>query len=599
MAVDAGLLADLAIGAMNAPHQKALRPTLFGPVITKQSQERLYHPLVGVVQTSLANLSPTDRQNVLSTRLAWVAARKENAESALGAIDGVATSIPSSLAQTHVNKPPSQGGPPYARFVWPLTTEVRVKDLWFRLLAGDPNGTPDATGDVVNTDRAFAALTDASVISDASQTAAATASLLLQLRCLADVYARWEMGARVAALVVDDQLSNPALTPAQMLARVLALARIEGDLSIPPEDDTLQGIDPGAASNIALPPGRAHFTYIVYPSAYMHCVTYLAVAKDYPKIPFPSGIFVPGFLTGWTLSDSATFKKIADYSFTIVLGGLDILWSVDLQTGAEQLAPGSPPFVSNAQFDWPALNRGLAGGLDNPRGAAQTDYETRMGLLTPYTAVAGPPAVVRMTACAASNYQGDYSGAGANYAALVVSEGVRYMNRLAYGPTRFGPGDTIATGLPEILVYLWYHTTTLERGANLAKLRGWKVGSLGAGLLSSAASSALRSSHVTPYSTALKAKLQGSTAWTPDLGDILDKIRNANKTDSPKLAMDKWPSIAPLLGDKCVVPALADYIRYEGDAVWKGWRRIRSNCIGYAQLYDYYVYQLTGSWPTP
>lgn len=595
MAVDTGLLANLAIGAMNAPHHKALDPTAFGPVITKQSQERLYHPLVSVVQTSLANLSAADRQNVLSTRLAWVAARKAKAESALGAI-GVDASVPSSLAQLPVIGLDAEGDP---QRQWPLKSDFRVYKLWLRLLAGDTTAV-DGTGDVVSTDRALAALTDASVISNASQTPAATASLLLQLRCLADVYARWEMGARVTTLLVGDQLSEPALTSAQMLARVLALARIEGDLSIPPEDDTLQGTDPGAASKIALPPGRAHFKYFLGPSAYMHCVTYLAVARDFTKkIWSPSGLFVPGFPAGWTLSLPGTFETVADYSFTIVLGGLDILWLVDLQTGAEQLAPGSPGFVSTGQFDWPALNRGLSGGLADPEGAAMDDYVTRVGLLTPTTVVTGPPAVLRMTACASSAYTGDYSGAGAHYAAMVVSEGVRYMNRLAYGPTRFGAGDTIGTGLPEILVYLWYHTTTLEPDAELPKKQpDWVIGSLGAGLLSSAAGSALRSWQVTDKSAALKAALQGSAAWTPDLAPILCKIWHANKTDSPRLAKDNWPSIAPLLGHKNVVQALADYIRHERNDVWTGWPDIRANCIGYVQLYDYYVYQLTGSWPT-
>jgi len=241
------------------------------------------------------------------------------------------------------------------------------------------------------------------------------------------------MAARVTAMLMADQLSTAALTKPQLLARVLSLARIEGDLSIPPEDDTLQGTDSGAVSGIKLPPGRAHFKYLLYPSAYMHCVTYLAVAQDRTDLPLPSWM-IPGFLTGWTLQLSATFKKVADYSFTAVLGGLDILWVKGRQTAAEGLAPGSGTFVSVKQFDWPALNRGLGVTVADPYGAAEQDYNDRTALLTAFTAAAGPPPVWRMTACGKSDYTGDYSGAGPHYAALVISEGVRYMNRLASGP---------------------------------------------------------------------------------------------------------------------------------------------------------------------
>ena len=509
---------------------------------------------------------------MLSARLAWVSRRKVKAEAALTAI-GVDPSLPSKIAKTSVTKPPA-GDP---RFQWPLSGDAHFGCLWFRLLAGDKTGAPAKTGEFVNTDQAFAALTDASVISAASQTAAASARLLLQLRCLADVYARWEMAARVTDLLVGDQLSQPLLTKEELLARVLAYARAEGDLSIPPEDDTLQGTDPGAASGIALPPGRSRFGFALTFSAYMYCVTFVAVARDRPDVPFPAW-FVPGFLTGWDLSDPATFAKAADFSFTAVLGGLDILWVTGFQTAAEELAPGSGPFVPTGQFDWPALNRGLAGGLADPKGAAQADYNTRMKLLTATTVVTGPPDVWRTSACASSAYTGDYSGAGAHYAALVVSEGIRYMNRLTYGPTRFGAGADIETRLPEILVYLWYHK-----------------GDQGAGVLSSAGGSALRPKHTTAYSTALATALRNCDAYTPSLETTLGDVwRSATTEGSTQIAKDNWGDIAPLLGDKTVVEPLADYIRNEGETVWKGWAKHRPNCIGYAQLYDYLVYQLTG-----
>lgn len=580
MGLDAALLAGLALGAANAPRWTEIAHTDFGPQLTRQSQEGLYHPLVRVVQTSLVQLATAaDRESVLSARLDWVKVRKAKAESALTAI-GVDISLPSGIARTRVTAPGGSGDP---RFQWPLSGHISFTRLWYRLLAGNRDDAPTAVGEVINTDQAFAALTHASVIGDASQTAEASASLLLQLRCLADIYARWEMAARVTDLLAADQLAQPPLTKEQLLARVLAFARTEGDLAIPPEDDTLQGTDSGAVSGIALPPGRSRFSFNLGPSAYMYCVTYLAVARNRTDYPFPAGVFLPGSLTDWDLSDPDTLAQVADYSFTLVLGGLDILWFTAYQTAAEQLAPGSALFSPTDQFDSQALNRGLAGGLTSAEAktAAEADYLTRTGLLNARMVVTGPPPVSRTSACASSDYTGDYSGAAAHYAALVVSEGIRYMNRLTYGPTRFGTGADIETRLPEILVYLWYH-----------------AGDRGAGVLSSAGGSALRPRRTTAYSTALATAMRNCDAYTPSLETTLGDVWNAPTTEgSTQIAKDNWGDLAPLLGDKTVVKPLADYIRNEGETVWKSWAKHRPNCIGYAQLYDYLVYQLTGSWP--
>jgi hypothetical protein len=576
MAVNAAVLAGLALGAVDKPPWDAIANTMLGPQLTAQSQEGQYHPLAGVVQKALAGLPPASWASVLSARLAWVTTRKTTAETALSVV-GVDASLPASLAKTMVTKPVAGGDP---TFQWPLTMDIIFSRLWFRLLAGN-HDAPTAKGEVINTDQAFAALTDASVVSNASGTAQASARLLLQMRCLADVYARWEMAAQVTSMLYADQLADPQLTKQELLARVLAYARIEGDLSIPPEDDTLQGTDPGAASGVALPPGRTRLDFTLNPSAYLYCVTYLVRQMDFG--PSPPGYFVPGFLADFNLLDPPTRATAADWSFTLVLGGLDILWDQEFQTAAEQLAPGSDEFVPSDQFDWPALNRGLAQSLTHEQGraAAQADYQTRMGLLTARTVQTGPPAISRTSAIASSAYKGPYSGAGANYAAMVVSEGVRYLNRLAYGPTRFGAGDAISTQLPEILVYLWYHT-----------------GDKGAGLLSSAAGSALRPNKASPYSTPLKTALQESGAYTPALGAILDSVWNTpSAVASLNLAKSNWDTIAPLLGDAGVVKPLADYIRHEGDAVWKSWLTARANCIAYANLYDYLLGQITGTVP--
>jgi hypothetical protein len=91
--------------------------------------------------------------------------------------------------------------------------------------------------------------------------------------------------------------------------------------------------------------------------------------------------------------------------------------------------------------------------------------------------------------------------------------------------------------------------------------------------------------------------LQGAQSYTPELAGRLTEVWKANKTDSPIIAKAHWTDLAPLLGDSSVVEPLADYIRHEGNVVWRGWSENRANCIGYAQLYDYLLGELTGGVP--
>ena len=569
MPVDNVALAAAALAAAQVPLWHKPAPTDFGPTILTQSHEGQFHPRVEVVQATLAGLSQTARLSVLQARLAWLSTRKTAAESALTAL-GLAADLPTSIAATSLKATD-----------WPLgQVDLRVRRLEFRLKAGQSRHD---TQEDTSTDQALAALGDATVLTAAAAQPAATAGLLLQMRCLADIYARWESCARLTSAVVGAQLASPPLSNAEMLARTLTYSRIEGDMSIPPEDDTLEGSDPGADSNkIPLPPGRSRFFPYLSPSAYMCCVTYLALPKDFTF----NGQDV-------NLADPATMTKVADESFTLVLGGLDVLWSLPRQKAEEQLFPDDPnPFNPVDLLDWPALNRQIPATVThaNARAAAAADLTARRGLLISPGRLKGPAGsqASRTAPISAADYKADFSGAGANYAELVLSEGVRYLNRLTYGPVRFGPGAP--SRLPEILVYCLYH-----------------MGAESKGLLASAAANALRSQSKSSYATALAAAMHNAGLGT-DLTTILASVHYAHTTElSVKIATDSWKEIAGLLATPAVTAALADYLRHENDKVWKSWVKPpstpddpegrkgsspRGNCIGYAQLYEYLTAQV-------
>ena len=560
MPTDFGALAAAAITAAAIPAWLPPPPTDYGPAIATQTQEGEFHPRVDVVRAKLLNMTTAQRQSVLQARLTWLILRKKAAESALTALR-LSPDLPSTLANSTLGKK-----------TWPLShAKVRVTQLSFRLKAGAV--ARDHSEDT-STDRAFAALTDSTVVTAEAATAQRACALLLQMRCLADVYARWECCARLTSAVVGSQLADPPLSNAEMLARVLTLSRIEGDMSIPPEEDTLEGTDSGADGNkIPLPPGRSRFFPIVHPSGYMCCVTFLALKQgnDLNGVPFDL---------------SQTMLDEADQSFTIALAGLDDLWKKQAkQNDLERLFPGDPdPFPSPwDNLDWAALNRQIPATVTHAqaRAAAQADLTARLALLKPTPA--GPAAVqaVRTTAIAGV-------GSGANYAQLVLAEAIRYLNRLSSGPVRFGPGAPAR--LPEILVYCLYHMNTKAKG-----------------MLASAAASSLLKKSYSSYAQDLSAAMRGA-GLTTDLELTLASVHYATTTEaSVKIATDNWAQIGPLLGTPKVICALAAYLRNEKDDVWTEWVRPkpkpgdspvfkgsspRGNCIGYAQLYEYLTSQV-------
>lgn len=611
------VLADEAMGAARVPLLKKPGQFYLGPKITSQSQESLFHPLVAAVRAQLGGLSsPAAVLSVLTTRRNWVLGQQACAEAALTAL-GLAKDLPSTIAVE---------SPALPELDWPLGTanaDRRLSNRNFRLRAGQ---SELFNGENTSTDKAVAALTDDTVLSAAAQASASAAAMLLQLRCLADVYTRWEVCARLAADLVGAQLASPPLTNAEMLARVLTYARIEGDLSIPPEEDTLEGSDNGAdSSHIPLPPGRSRLIPYLRISGYMRCITFLALPQ---KFSFKNRY---GVIVNIDLSNSNTMTGVADAILTLVLGGLDILWDATMQTGAESpyfgglTAPAGSQYADVTQLQWAALNRQIPTSVapDTAVGQAKTDYARRLALLSstpvPLPSPQNPnpsPQADRVTAIGAEHYQGPYSGsglpfsgAGAEYAYLVLSEGVRYLNRLTYGPERFGAGAT--PRLPEILVYLLFH-----------------MGQEGKAMIASAAGAALNGTSDKAVALTQAMRAAGLMA-TRD--DILNQILNARDTrdgmgniistgtqNSVQIATANWdtiptslggvlPGIAPVLGTDAVAQALADYVRYATASEWKSWVKPtsqaqspqggkgsspRGNCIGYAQLYDYLTSQI-------
>ena len=173
------------------------------------------------------------------------------------------------------------------------------------------------------------------------------------------------------------------------------------------------------------------------------------------------------------------------------------------------------------------------------------------------------------------------SGAGTHYLSFVLAEGVKYLDRLTYGPTRFGAGAP--TRLPEIIVYLLFH-----------------LGEKAKALIASAAAHALLARSKSPYAVNLRAALTNN-GLTPAIQELLDGVSGASSLVSVTRARHAWPTITAVLGKEPVLSALAEYLRNENEDVWHTWVHSadpanpsspRGNCIGYAQLYEYLLAEI-------
>jgi hypothetical protein len=174
------------------------------------------------------------------------------------------------------------------------------------------------------------------------------------------------------------------------------------------------------------------------------------------------------------------------------------------------------------------------------------------------------------------------SGAGVGYLLLLLNQPAWYLDRLTYGPTRFGP--TAPTRLPESIVYLLYH-----------------VGSEAPAMLSSAVLAATDPKAGSASAQALRTVLR-QHGYTSAVADAATSVISASKVSASRFDSlsqdqldtlhDHWPTVAPVLGHPAVLPVLADYIVTADKHEWKKWTGARANIVGYRRMYEYLQQQV-------
>jgi hypothetical protein len=546
----AALGAVLAKAPANEPRTDATR---LGPTVTSLPQQYVWHPLIGYVTQQLAALTVTDRATVISGWLSWLDARKTKAEAALKSA-GVATGMPAGLTPQSLPKAPDD------------LLVTHFKDPFLRLAAGRKYPKSQEAQEPQNTDLALAALADqAGAAAGYATDATKAAGLLQQIRNLADVYARWEAAATIAANLLATQLRKPALTAPELVARMLAFFRTEGDLTVPPEADTLDT----TLQKVPLPPGRSLLAPMIYLSYYSYCATYLVDQAKYAS-------YIPAGLDPDPIVE-------ADKSFALTLAGMDILWNPQFQEEAEAVYPSTPPWVRpdpeddpDADFDWWALNRETALGLGHPAAKDQVvrDHDSQKGML--FLSTFGPLGAPGSTYRLAAD-----SGSSVGYLVSMLTEAAWYLDRLSYGPTRFGPGAP--TQLPEPMVYLLYH-----------------VGSEAPAMLCSAAQAAYRGSSAAGGALRNALRQHGYNRTVAAAAQKLKSVRKTRATildpyspDQKKCLADNWPVVAPVLSGPAVLPALTDYITQADTDEWTDFYQMRENILGYRRMYEFLKPQVT------
>jgi hypothetical protein len=520
--------------------------TDYGPVMHGISDEDLCHPMMKPVQTLLAGLSVADVTAVLNFRLKWLQGKQTAAQNALKALNAAWGTLPAQVKQANVQAA-----------AWPFSGwNYSRRKLQWRMDLAQSIGITTTDPECTDTADASAVLVSQSVATEAADPVKAT-YLLLQMRCAADVYGRWEVGATLAQQLLGAQTTTAPLSAAQMLARILAFWRTEGDMSLPPEFDTLgrpnsSSDTPAGTTAVGLVPGRLRWDYIVVPKPHMYCCTWLAQAL--PSVPLPNGGTVD-------MTVPATQYLWADSSFMVCIAGLDILFNPDMRSAAEY-----PNTFPNA-IDWQTLNYGIA--------AAATAANDRRGKLLTTQTFPGTN-YVRLAPLGAADYKtldaATYSGANVEYASLVVGESIRYLNRLTAGATRFSAAA--AARVPEALVYLLYHTGGQSRI-----------------MLASAVANAVKRPSSAVAKQLLAALPSNYTDSTDPIYKSLMKIRNASTADAAQPEADsQWTAnFADDFGAQDALDALDAYVRGVGDSEWKAWRVQRRNVTAYYNLYKYYL----------
>lgn len=542
--------------------------TSYGPTVTSIEQEYLWHPLADSVLQQVTALDVGKRTGLLVGWFGWLGTRRDTAVAALK-LAGIDPDLPAKLNTKPNWLPTGPWSKPH--FIDPAMWLVAGRH---NTLSLEPDGTDQAHAGLASSAAA------ASIAAAAAADPAVTTELLQQIRNLAEVYARWEAAAIIASRLVHTQLAKPALTAPELVARVLALFRAEGALTVLPEIDTLDiSFREDTSLSVPLPPGRSQCKPKINPNYYTYCATYLTDPVKYANL---------------VAIKKATSPPIADADgcFVLTMAGMDIMFNTPFQREVEVCYPSATPYDDDVNpkktnYDWWVLNRCQALGKPatdtDLMKAVEQEFYDRLNQLALTTPPNTSGSTNRVTATSAADYRSitggaaGASGASVGYLLLLLNQAAWYLDRLTYGPTRFGP--KAPTRLPESIVYVLYH-----------------VGSEAPAMLSSAALAAMRPDASSSAAGALRNALR-SHGYNRAVDRAARQVTTAHKSGSTKFEQlstgqkktlrDNWPTVAPVLGDPAVLPVLADYLTAATVAEWKSWAEPRQNILGYRRMYEF------------
>jgi hypothetical protein len=564
---------DALLSAVPAKSSEVLwdRGTQYGPLVAVEKDLASFLATVATTKNVFEALTPADRVQALLDRFDQVKKHRDAALTELtdagrqpsraGVFDRMRTNFRCIGAQLPTGADPKPTD---------ALKDVVTDFAW--LLRHDETSTRGSLGEELRTKdaRALLALRDDEVKKKMTadfSTSATAANLLLQLRCLDAVYARFRV-----AVAVQKLTDMP-------LSKILALWRVEGDLAIPPTAESLEGLDVAEVANtrIPLPPGRlrARTRYDPRP----HIFTTAAIV-DQQKFRDYDGHPKDAELAGWVNWD---------YHWFIM--GLDVLsWSPPDEAAAWRKATATRSEIINGTW-W--LTEALAGGIGGQmqvrpahllelrstvRGIAPTmfkdDIDHRAREL--HVIDKGSSWVVAPSASPSES-----STSGIKYASAIVAEGVwllKWIEQNSKVPFISSPSLMAGAPLPPILAYSLYHYGLHKAPAIWASAIAHAAASTSpiAKALTKAVETARVKANVDPVA----------------LRTLKADIRNATQKDAPTLALDHWEKVLlPIIKPNpqpAVVDALANFIVNADFYEWGSFPIIRGNLLRFHNLVLFY-----------
>jgi hypothetical protein len=536
-------------------------PTRFGPMLTDASDIQRYLPDVNTTTDLFSGFTPEQRATAIRQRLARVktdrgvlAESAKNAGFDLGVLDKIAA-VETSFKKGAPFKPP---------------LPVKGADDLSRHLKLDRGDTAKVDGEQLRTERAYNLLlqeegkpvTKPIDLAEECKGPRTAASLLLELRCLHDVYSRFGVALRTHV-----ETKEP-------VPRILALWRVEGDLSVPPSMASLKGTDvPTVAGKPAeLPPGRSNFQYHLGENTpHLFTLAWLARRAFFPR----ESLERPEV----DLTKEDVARELANVQFHLVLMGLDILYKVPLTRPLPPKPSGSVitdeewkrRWLGMWQEEWLGLNWQHKGHpAVTAAEAAVTAYKDRGSSLV----------VEKERLPAAPGNQDAWvvtPREPITYTTGVVGEGVLYLGRLI----KRRPFLTATAGpLPEILGYLAYH-----RGED-------KVQAVFASAMAAARTG--NSAHAKALRDSMNAAQKATRV--ADLTRVLDEIKRVGTEEAVTLALANWDTtLRPVVESGDTLQRIANYVMRATATEWRAYHEptkptdVRRNVLRYQRLFDFYT----------